>query len=822
MYNGKGKSNDEQQDPAEHKHNKTLMGATPRHWTRHEGHNAGAEDRHRLANELTGPTMTMDPKSRGLVFPRGRAKTHPAGDLLREYARVGCPVAIGENWTTEQMHAAVERGPHASSRVPDAIAQIQVEAREKEKQGFATLVKWNDIKDNPPENLKISPLAMIPHKSRKFRAILDLSFRLEMIGCDLPAVNEATEYTAMEAAIDQLGSVFPRIVEALATAPENGKPILFSKMDIKDGFWRMVCAAGEEWNFAYVLPTEPGGEVILVVPSALQMGWTLSPPFFHSASETARDVASTFAAEAVGALPAHPLEGLTISEVIGLKSPSKWDVEQALKCMAKGDDAPFLHLIEIYVDDFVAMTQTSSPDKLLHLSRAMLHGIHSVFPPPDVSGHNGQDPVSQKKLDDGDGQWASRKEILGWIFDGVTRCIELTTERQKTIDTEIKRVLRMKGGAPYKRVEKLIGKLRHATIGVPAGKMFFTPINQILRDKPTTIQWGRYREAESAFRDLRTILKAAHAEPTHVSELVPDAPDYTGWVDASGEGVGGGWLPGKVALKPTIWRFQWPQRITARLVSSTNKSGDLDINDLEMAGKVLAWLVLEGLVPNLKHAHVGIFSDNMAAVSWTKRGASRSSNVAGRLLRILGLRQRVNRSSPIVTEHLPGILNVLGDIPSRSYGNKKKWKCKHDADLLTLFHSLLPLPNQQCWRGYQLASAITSRVISELETPRSTMDAWTRLPKRGKSIGADGKHTATLSELTRTWSTQAFATECAQQQASLGEYERAALGVARSSELAASARHSAASTRRSPWTQGTSLCTKRAKVTNTSSPSSTC
>jgi hypothetical protein len=27
-----------------------------------------------------------------------------------------------------------------------------------------------------------------------------------------------------------------------------------AKWDIKDGFWRMDCMEGEEWNFAYVLP----------------------------------------------------------------------------------------------------------------------------------------------------------------------------------------------------------------------------------------------------------------------------------------------------------------------------------------------------------------------------------------------------------------------------------------------------------------------------------------------------------------------------------------------------------------------------------------
>jgi hypothetical protein len=33
-------------------------------------------------------------------------------------------------------------------------------------------------------------------------------------------------------------------------------------------------------------------------------------------------------------------------------------------------------------------------------------------------GHAGQDPVSIKKLKQGDGLWATRKELLGWVFNG--------------------------------------------------------------------------------------------------------------------------------------------------------------------------------------------------------------------------------------------------------------------------------------------------------------------------------------------------------------------------------------------------------------------
>ena len=36
--------------------------------------------------------------------------------------------------------------------------------------------------------------------------------------------------------IDKIGTVLPRIIEALVGAPANGGDAMFSKLDIKDGF----------------------------------------------------------------------------------------------------------------------------------------------------------------------------------------------------------------------------------------------------------------------------------------------------------------------------------------------------------------------------------------------------------------------------------------------------------------------------------------------------------------------------------------------------------------------------------------------------------
>ncbi len=66
------------------------------------------------------------------------------------------------------MWEAVARGPYQSAMSPEAIRHFSLEAIEKVNVGQAVLVKWDDIKDSPPPQLKISPIAAIPHKLKVF------------------------------------------------------------------------------------------------------------------------------------------------------------------------------------------------------------------------------------------------------------------------------------------------------------------------------------------------------------------------------------------------------------------------------------------------------------------------------------------------------------------------------------------------------------------------------------------------------------------------------------------------------------------------------
>jgi hypothetical protein len=115
-------------------------------------------------------------------------------------------------------------------------------------------------------------------------------------------------------AMAKLGNVLPQLIYAIATAPDGKGPILFSKLDVKDGYWRMVVPQKDKWHFVYVLPkASPDVPTQLVIPLCLQMGWCDSPSYFCTTSETARDVAEMLAAaQPMGSLASHPLEGYLV------------------------------------------------------------------------------------------------------------------------------------------------------------------------------------------------------------------------------------------------------------------------------------------------------------------------------------------------------------------------------------------------------------------------------------------------------------------------------------------------------------------------------
>ncbi len=352
------------------------------------------------------------------------------------------------------------------------------------------------------------------------------------------SVNDTTALRAPKEAVREIGKVLPRLLTYMRDTPA-GLYILMSKLDIIDGFWQLIVQDADCFNFAYVLPHRVGAPCKIVVPLAVQMGWVESPSLFCAVTESPRDLAQHFVDAAVP-LPPHQVESaMNIEDV-----PTRGRAEAPSK------------LLQVYVDDFCyAETQSKDGAHILIIRRAAIHGIEAVFPPPPVTQHQGgKEPISESKLLKGDGNFESKKDMIGFRFDGLKQTVHLLPEKALAYVKETHRILRRKR-VPIKILQGVVGKLQHASIILPAARSFFTPINAAMKGSPKHITLGANSEIRAALEDLCTLLHILASRPTHVRELVPDMPQYVGYHDAAADGAGGVWFSLVSNMSPVVVRI---------------------------------------------------------------------------------------------------------------------------------------------------------------------------------------------------------------------------------------------------------------------------
>jgi hypothetical protein len=210
----------------------------------------------------------------------------------------------GTPWTKSQITKAIRRGAHSSALTPTAIAHFEEKIKQKVACSQAKLKCWRDIHNNPPAELKKSPISAIPHNSKPYQSILLLSFTLRLQdGTAIPLVKESTAKTG-----PKVSHLLLQIIHAFMEADDDIK-VFMAKYDMKDGFWCLDCRDGEEYNFVYILPqphnTTPEDDALLIIPTLLQMGWIESLAFFCAATVTSRDIIDDYANTPIGTLPAQ-------------------------------------------------------------------------------------------------------------------------------------------------------------------------------------------------------------------------------------------------------------------------------------------------------------------------------------------------------------------------------------------------------------------------------------------------------------------------------------------------------------------------------------
>ena len=249
------------------------------------------------------------------------------------------------------------------------------------------------------------------------------------------------------------------------------------------------------------------------------------------------------------------------------------------------------------------------------------------------------------------------------------------------------------------------------------------------------------KNLKAVFSDFRWLFQQIANTPINVAQIVPSLPELHGYMDSCKYAAGGVWiLPTPCKTNRFI---VWTVNFTPEIIKKFN-THEITINDLELAGVLLGWLVLEHLLPSLHHIQIGIKCDNSATVAWARKFSARSLR-AGHLLCALALRQQICSSSPLLVVHTPGVQNDMADVASCFASTPKLTKAS--PNLLTHFNTHFKQKNS--WEIFNLPTKLTSLVMSLLLDMQLSLESWRRLPGLVKSTGATGAVTQRASTSTR-------------------------------------------------------------------------
>ena len=646
-----------------------------------------------LCERLRGPTCLANTSK----------LSHPASDLLFRIRRAGVPVLQSSlPWTLEQRDAAVQRGPHQSANAHAAFLRDEVCSMAEAGQWL--VLPYSRVRNLP--GLRLAPMGLIPQRERRGRPIVDYTFA---------GVNQDSVQLAPDSM--QFGRAAERILQALHRADTRHGPVYLAKADISDAFMQVWIATHCVPVLGALLPSLAGEEALVGFPLILPMGWVESPPYLCAVTETIADLANSRLQSNDLATSSHRLKPQAESppEVLPrLPSASNYHGIPPPVVRSQGALQRPLNLVDVYMDDFLQLSQ--SPKAVRDAARCTLFEcIDAVLRPlePTDNPHR-KEPNSVKKLMKGDAAWATRKVILGWIFDTVHRTIELPTHRRERFAELLASLPQHQRRTSRKKWQQLLGEFRSMILALAGGRGLLSQLQSVLTYSATAKPTDRLTLSPAVhdqLDDLRLLIQGLGDRPTRWGELVDSDPSFIGAMDASADGMGGIWLDALGKLPPLLWRQSFPAAVTNEVVSWANPAGKLTNSDLEQAGLVCQPDIL-AQQHDIRERTICVLSDNTPAISRDHRGSTSTDAPSAYLCRLAALHQRAYRYR-LRSSHIPGSLNVMADILSR------RWDLS-DSQIVSLFNN--SFPQDQPWQQCQLRSAMNSGVTQALWKKRCALD----------------------------------------------------------------------------------------------------
>jgi hypothetical protein len=177
---------------------------------------------------------------------------------------------------------------------------------------------------------------------------------------------------------------------------------------------------------------------------------------------------------------------------------------------------------------------------------------------------------------------------------------------------------------------------------------------------------------------MRTLLQQLTLELMQCHELVVGWPNFLGVKDASSHGIGGIIIGELSKCTPKVFWFAWPDNVTKAIISQSNPARTITNSDLEMAGLLMLFVIMEHVCGPLIKKCVALFSDNSPTIGWVECLASCQSIITAHLIRALVLWLKANKCCLLTPQHISGLKNAMTIILSLLFGSVPKWHLKTD------------------------------------------------------------------------------------------------------------------------------------------------
>jgi hypothetical protein len=714
---------------------------------------------------------------------------HPAQRLLTQMKKHGAPIQLATSpWTSAQLKTAIKRGPHRSCQ--EYIDFLETEFMDMIKKDQWVILPFKVAKTLP--GLRISPPGVVPQRGRRPRWICDYTWS---------GINQATLPLAPTASMQFGHALDRYLREILLSDPTLGPVYMlkldisdgFYRVNLAPGDIPKLGVA-----FPSRPGTEPLVALPLVLPMGwknspplfsaatetaadiananLRHGLALPPhPLEHHASKhddkvsTSPVITTTPPAKAavpstnsrilckssdkqslpipdtITNSPARASTKVTSSSKNASQSPSAchMPIQSRQHVPTPSNRDPCLptqslptKYIDVFVDDFIALCQGQSSRPAVR--RTLLHAVDAIFRPTDYyDGPHRREPVSLKKLHQGDLSWSTVKTILGWIINTATMTIHLPPHRVTRLGEILASIPKSQKRTSIKKWHKVLGELRSMSLALPGARNLFSTMQKALTLKSKT-RIALHKNVHTALDDFRWMLNNITNRPTRIAEIIPLNPGALGYHDAAGIGAGGVWFPSPEFVPrgsttpgtPLLWRLKWPDDITANLVSRTNPHGTINNSELELAGGLLQ---LDIIAQNYDVRERTILSktDNLATLFWQRKGSTTSTKVPAYLLRLFGIHQRQHRYVPR-HDYIPGLSNPMADDASRFF---------HLSNKSFLQHFNTTYPQKKSFKLVTPTSQIASAVISALRMKKSSAESLWAAPPPATPTGISGTST---------------------------------------------------------------------------------